>query len=260
MDWTLYLLIGAAAGLAAGYLGIGGGLIIVPALAAVLAHRFPNTAYAMNMAVATSLATIIVTSFSAIASHWRLGVIDWSTVRRLAPAMAIGALAGGWLADRLGGRWLTLVFALYALIAGLRLLRNVGTAPMAGGTTRYGLFGLLTGAASSLGGIGGGSMTVPLLSRHGVAIQRAIAVSAVCGYPIAVAGMLSHILAGLGRALPTATSGYVYWPAFIGIAVASVITAPLGAILVHRSDPALVKRLFGLFLLAVAAYLFWSTV
>jgi len=253
MIWVEYALTGLFAGFLAGYLGIGGGLVLVPALS-WLFSRDPATAnVAVQMAVATSLATMLFTSMSSLLAHHRRGAILWSLVRQMIPGLLAGALLGSIIADRIGNAALGNVFGVFALIVGLQMLRGTRQ------TASHSLPGWLAvtgtgfgiGTVSSLLGIGGGSMTVPWLLWHGQRVQNAVATAAACGYPIAIAGTLGFVL--LGDNTSTAlTLGYVNLPALAGVAVFSVMGAPLGVAAVHRSSPLLAKRFFAAFLLLVA--------
>lgn len=258
MSWAELAAVGGVAGFLAGYLGIGGGLVVVPALT-VLFGRNPATApVATHLAVATSLAAMLFTSLSSIAAHHRRGAVDWAVVGRYVPGLVAGAAAGALLADQLDTGRLAMVFGLFAIAAGLQLLvgkPHVQERPMPGGLARSGI-AFAIGGISSMVGIGGGSMTAPWLMWHGVRAQRAVATAAACGYPIAVAGTVAFVL--LGRdAAPNLISGYVHLPALAGIVIAGVLTAPLGVAVVHRSDPGRVRKVFGVCLLLVAARMLW---
>lgn len=253
MIWVEYALTGLFAGFLAGYLGIGGGLVLVPALSWIFS-RDPATAnVAVQMAVATSLATMLFTSMSSLLAHHRRGAILWSLVRQMIPGLLIGALLGSIIADRIGNVALGNVFGVFALIVGLQMLRGTrqsGSLSLPGSLAVTGTgFGI--GTVSSLLGIGGGSMTVPWLLWHGQRVQNAVATAAACGYPIAIAGTLGFVM--LGDSSSTAlTIGYVHLPALAGVAIFSVMGAPLGVAAVHRSSPLLAKRFFAAFLLLVA--------
>lgn len=254
MPWFEFVLIGLAAGYVAGFLGIGGGLVTVPALTWVFLHRSDTSDYAIHYAVATSLATMLVTSLSSIIAHHRKGAVRWAVVRGLLPGLLLGAAAGALIANALNPSRLTLVFAVFAAIAGLQLLLSPnikGEKPLPGPGVN-GFVGLTIGAISSLVGIGGGSMTGPWLLWHGVRAQTAVATAAACGYPIAVAGTAAFIYAGFGGAGAAYSLGYVHLPAWIGIAIAGAAAAPLGVATVHRLPPGFVKRLFGVVLILVA--------
>jgi uncharacterized membrane protein YfcA len=256
--WLDYALIGLVAGFAAGYLGIGGGLILVPALTWLFSHDASVAGYAVHMAVATSLSTMLVTSLSSMLAHHRHRAIDWPLTRRLTPGLLAGAVLGAVIADWLSMRALAAVFGGYALLAGLQLIAGAetrGDRPVPG-TAGKSLVGLLIGTVSSLVGIGGGSMTVPWLLWHGTRAQNAVATAAACGYPIAIAGTLSFVFLGQDLGRPGFDLGYVHLPAFAGVVALSVLAAPLGAAVVHRSPPGVVRRIFGVFLLAVAFRMF----
>jgi len=252
--WLAFALIGSLAGFLAGYLGIGGGLVMVPALT-FLFTRDPATAgHAVHMAVATSLATMLVTALSSIAAHQRRHAIDWRTVRNLAPGLVAGAIGGAWLADGLDTRQLAMVFGVFALIAGLQMIffrARTQQHPLPG-PAGSGLTGLLIGGISSMVGIGGGSMTAPWLMWHGVLAQRAVATAAACGYPIALAGTLSFLLLGPGGE-NSSVVGYVHLHALAGIVLFSILGAPLGAAAVHRTPAGTVRKVFGVLMLVVAA-------
>ena len=254
MIWLEYALTGLFAGFLAGYLGIGGGLVLVPVLS-WLFSRDPATAdMAVQMAVATSLATMLFTSMASILAHHKRAAILWSLVRQMLPGLMAGALLGSIIADRIGNIALGYVFGVFALLVGLQMLRGSGQPgtrtlpgrlPVAG--TGFGI-----GTLSSLLGIGGGSMTVPWLLWHGQRVQNAIATAAACGYPIAVAGTLGFMVLGEGQS-STPALGYVHLQALAGVALFSVLGAPLGVAAIHRSSPVFAKRFFAVFLLVVAA-------
>lgn len=253
MIWIEYALTGLFAGFLAGYLGIGGGLVLVPALSWLFSQDPATADMAVQMAVATSLATMLFTSMSSLLAHHRRGAIVWSLVKQMMPGLLAGALLGSIIADRIGDIALGNVFGVFALIVGLQMLRGSGqpgNRPMPGplplATTGFGI-----GTLSSLLGIGGGSMTVPWLLWHGQQVRNAIATAAACGYPIAVAGTVGFVLLGDNNSSAPAL-GYVHLQALAGVAVFSVIGAPLGVAAVHRSSPLFAKRFFAVFLLVVA--------
>lgn len=251
--WLEFMAIGLVAGYLAGFLGIGGGFVVVPALTYLFLSEAGLSAMAIHYAIATSLATMLVTSLSSIWAHQKRGAVQWATVRALAPGLVIGAVLGAAIADQLPGEVLTRVFGGFALLAGLQLV--LSKQPEAHrdlpGPLKTGLIAALFGAISSLVGIGGGSLTAPWLMWHRVRAQLAVATAAACGYPIAVAGTLSYVILGRMGDAGTAFSGYVHLPAFIGIALTSALAAPLGVATVHKLPPLLVRRIFGGFLLLV---------
>ena len=254
MIWLEYAVTGIFAGFLAGYLGIGGGLVLVPALSWLFSRDPAIADMAVQMAVATSLATMLFTSMSSLLAHHKRGAILWSLVRQMIPGLLAGALLGSIIADRIGNAALGYIFGIFALIIGLQMLRGTrqaGSRPLPGRLSVTGT-GLGIGAISSLLGIGGGSMTVPWLLWHGQRVQNAVATAAACGYPIAIAGTLGFVVLGDGTS-SAPSLGYVHLPALAGVAVFSVLGAPLGVAAVHRSSPMLAKRFFAVFLLIVAA-------
>lgn len=260
-EWILYLAFGGLAGVLSGLFGIGGGVVIVP----FLAWRFPLRGFPpehlMIMAVATSLATIVVTSLSAVYAHHRRGAVDWRVVGRLAPGILAGTVCGSIVADHLPAQWFKLIFAVFLLYVAMRLLlaRGERTRGQPPGSGRFALAGGGIGLASAILGIGGGTLSVPFLARCGYPIRNAVAISSACGFPIAVAGTLSYIALGWGRPdLPSPSLGYIYLPACLGIVLTSTLFAPLGAWLAHRLPTERLRRFFGLLMLAVGGKLLWQ--
>lgn len=251
--WLEFALMGGVAGFLAGYLGIGGGLVMVPALTWWFSRDPATASQAVHLAVATSLSTMVVTSLSSIVAHQRRRAIQWGAVGVLAPGLLAGAVAGALLADRLSTDRLGAVFGGFAALAGLQMLfsRPRTVQHPLPGKPASALTGGLIGGVSSLVGIGGGSMTAPWLMWHGFTPQRAIATAAACGYPIALAGTLTFVVTGLDRGTDGAL-GYVYLPAFLGIALFSMAAAPLGAAAVHNSPAGVVRKVFAVMLLGVA--------
>lgn len=258
-DLPVYLALGALAGWLAGLLGIGGGLIVVAALVWLLpAHGVPMQAL-MQVALATALAGIVVTALSSTRAHWRRGAVRWSLVAWLAPGLMLGAAFGAVLATWLPSRLLALIVAVYCLLsAGQLAWGRVRPASEHAAQVGRGLLaaaGAVIGAVSALVGIGGGSMTVPLLIWRGVQPVRAVATSAACGFLIAIAAAAGYALSprAADAGLPEHSFGYIYLPAALAIAIASALTAPLGAALAHRLPAMLLRRVFAAFLVLIAA-------
>ncbi len=255
LDLIIYLAAGCVSGLIAGMFGLGGGVVIVPVLIFVLGAQGVSVAVLMQMAVASSLAVIVISSVSSVRAHSQLGGVDWSIFRRMAVGIVLGALGGAVLANFLSFDVLRNLLGVFLLAVaaqmgfGLKPKRQ-GRLP---GPLGLNLAGVGIGGFSALVGIGGGTLTVPFLSRCGVVMQKAVGTSAACGMPIAFAGALGFVLTGWGRPeLPPYATGYVYWPAVAGIAVASYLVAPLGARLAHRLPPRLLRRIFSVVLSLVA--------
>ncbi len=260
-DALLYLLTGGFAGFAAGLLGVGGGLIIVPVLYFIFETQNVPSQYLMHTALATSLATIIVTSISSTLAHHKKQAVLWTVVFRLAPGIAPGAWLGGMLASALDTSVLRPLFAVFELLVAIHLLRKA--APAMHQRTLKTLTaipgGLVIGLVSAIVGIGGGTLTVPFLHWHNIRMRHAVATSAACGLPIAVFGAASYMASGWAlNDLPFPALGYINLPAFGFIAIASYLSAPLGAKLAHWMPEARLKTGFGVFLLALSAKLLLS--
>lgn len=247
----LYVLIGALSGVLGGALGLGGGIVVVPMLLLIFHLRDIDPLVITQLAVATSLATIIVTSIGAVRAHHQRGNMRWPLVWRLSTGVVLGAFAGAFVADWLSGPRLAQLFGLFAVILSVQMVLNslrkvVLDAPeRLPGTPGLTLAGGAIGLVSSMFGIGGGSLTVPFLNACRVRMQQAVAVSSACGLPIAVAGCLGFIIAGWSNpALPAGSVGYVYLPAAVGIGIASYPMARVGATLAHRLPATTLKRIF----------------
>ena len=259
----IYLLLGAFAGVAAGLLGVGGGLIIVPILVALFQQQSFDPQVVMQLALGTSLATIVFTALSSMFAHHRRGAVVWGMVGKMAPGMLLGAMLGAYVADNVSGDHLKLFFAIFEIAVAIYMFFG---APVAATTFNYSIkrtelvgISACIGGVSSLLGIGGGTLTVPYLCMRGTNIRHAVAISAACGLPIAASAALGYCLLGLDAyMLPVYSSGYIYWPAFAGIVAASLLTAPLGAMLAHHLPVSHLKRIFACVLLVMALMMFLS--
>jgi len=259
--WLAYMGLGVFAGVLAGLLGVGGGLVIVPVLALLFLNAGMSPTVIMHLAIGTSLATIVFTSLSSVWAHHRHGAVRWELFLALLPGILLGALVGALLADRLPSDNLRIVFGVFELMVALQMGMDLRASPHRSlpGRLGMGMAGGIIGTVSALVGIGGGTMTVPFLQWCHVPMRQAVATSAACGLPIAVAGAIGFIATGWGEsALPEASSGYLYWPAFLGIVSASILFAPLGARMAHRLPARQLKRFFALFLLLLALRMLWS--
>ncbi len=250
----LYLLTGALAGLSAGLFGIGGGIIVVPALYYLFRFSgFPDQSL-MHMALGTSLFSIVFTGMASAWGHYRQRMVNMSIVYALTPWLLLGALLGATLAHVLDSRYLRYLFALFELLVAWRLFSDSAVLPRGGMPSRVAKVtgGLGIGVLSSLMGIGGGTLTVPFLLWHGIPLRNAIAVSAVCGIPIAMAGAGGMLLLGSTvTALPEHTVGYLYWPAAVPIVFASMVAALLGSRLARALPIAILRQAFALLLTVV---------
>lgn len=247
-------------GVLAGLFGIGGGMVIVPVLVFLFtAHGLP-TDLVMIMAIATSLATIILTASSSVLAHHRLGSVLWDKVFRLAPGIMLGAILGAVVADYIHAELLRIIFIVFLLYVGTQMALET---KLKTGEANYsklidfwvaGAIGLI----SSLVGIGGGTLTVPYLAHCRYPMRNAVASASACGLPIAVAGTLSYMVLGMNAAnLPAWSFGYVYLPAFFGVSLGSIFTAPIGANLAHKLPAQQLKRYFSVLIFILAIKLMW---
>ncbi|MES2885030.1 MAG: sulfite exporter TauE/SafE family protein [Pseudomonadota bacterium] len=252
----IFALTGAAAGVLAGLFGVGGGLIMVPALAFVLPRQGVAPEIVMQVAIGTSLAVIGLTSLSSTRAHHARGGVRWDVLRAFAPGLALGALAGAFVAHGLKGRTLEIIVGVGALLVAAQMLRGnppggsgpVPAPPMPELLAVGGLIGVL----SALVGIGGGSLSVPYLAARRLPMVQAVGTAAAGGIPIAWGGALGFGVSGTGVVgLPGWHVGYISLAAFAGLAVFSVMTAPLGARLAHRLPAPRLKQAFALLLCAV---------
>lgn len=253
------LLIGLAAGILAGLLGIGGGLVIVPAVTALLVLQSVEENVAVPVAVATSLSTMLLTAVSAVWFHARRDAIDWPTITRLGTGVALGAAAGAVLATLVSGETLARVFAVIAAFIGLRMLfvRAPKSAARPPFPRLWWLAGPFIGAASALVGIGGGTFNVPYLARNGYSMVQSVANASACGWPIALAGSLVFAWLSPVGPRPDHLLGHVWLPGTLAIGIGGVLAAPLGVALAHRLPAAGLRRVFGGVLLVVAFRMAW---
>ncbi|HUR40441.1 MAG TPA: sulfite exporter TauE/SafE family protein [Verrucomicrobiae bacterium] len=250
----LFIATGTAAGLMAGLFGVGGGLIMVPALVFLLPLSGIAPEIVVKVALGTSLAVIAVTSLSSTRAHHRRDGVLWPVFRALAPGLALGALGGAYVAHATPGALLHKIVGVGALLLAVQMwldLKPAGDAATLPGTPALFSVGTVIGVLSSLIGIGGGSLTVPFLSWRGVEMRRAVGTAAACGVPIAWAGAAGYVSAGWNVAgRPEPGLGYVSLAAFAGLAVASVLAAPYGAKLAHKLSAPVLRRAFAVLLVA----------
>lgn len=251
----IYLLIGSVVGVLAGLLGIGGGLVIVPA-SIVMFQYFLGLSVedAMPIAVATSLSTVVFTGLSSAKTHYKLGNLDKNIFKYSAFGIAIGAIFGAQFASSISGVVLQRIFAIMVIVIALQMIFNRHrTSKHTTGPAILSTIGLGSGFVSAIMGIGGGALIVPALVWFQINIKKAIGCASACGVMIALFGTLSFIHAGWQKPyLPEYSLGYVYLPATLGIVITSMLTAPIGAKLTNKLDTLKLKRIFALFLVLVS--------
>lgn len=251
---ALLMAIGAFAGVIAGLLGVGGGIVLVPAFFYAFSHLGYGGPELMQVCLATSLATIIVTSARSVMAHNKKGAVDWDVLRSWWPFIASGAVAGMLVASSLRSTTLQIIFGVLALIAGLYMAFGkshwrLGQA-MPTGSKRMGI-GAGVGFFSVLMGIGGGSFGVPTMSLYNMSIHRAVATAAGFGIIIAVPSVIGFLMVDIVSP-PPYTLGAVNLPAFALTIAMTLLTAPIGVKLAHSMDPAPLKRIFAIFITLVA--------
>lgn len=259
----VFLACGAVAGVLAGLLGVGGGIVIVPMLAMILPMQGVDPQYVQHLALGTSLASIMFTSVASSRAHNKRGAVRWDIWRAISPGIILGTFLGGLVAASMPTTFLKAFFVCFLYVVATQMLLDikpkasrelpgkVGISAMGGG------IGLL----SSFVGIGGGTLSVPFMTFCNVPMHTAVGTSAAIGFPIAVAGTLGYVVGGWNvPGLPTGTLGYVHVLALAGLATASFCTAPLGAKLSHALPVKTLKRGFALFLLLVATRMLWGLI
>jgi uncharacterized membrane protein YfcA len=262
MTWiAAYLATGLFIGFFAGLLGIGGGMMMVPALAALFGAQALAPEHTMHLALGTSMASVFFTGASSVRAHHRLGSVDWDIFWRLGPAMAAGgflpSLASGWLPQRA----LALAFAVVVYGASIQIF--LGRKPGAGrglpGTVGLTLTGLLIGLIAGLVSAGGAFLTMPFMLWCGIPIRRAIGTGAALGLPVAVVGTIGYVISGWDvSGLPSGSVGFVLVPALAVLVAASMLMAPYGARAAHRLPVDTLRRIFAFLLFALATRM-WVT-
>ncbi len=253
---------GAVAGVLAGLLGVGGGIVIVPVLYHVFTGLGIDEAVRMHLAVGTSLATIVPTSIRSALAHRARGSLDPTLLRRLLPGVVLGVAAGALASGWLDGRVLTAVFAVVALAVAAHMALG-DRAPSLGrglpGRAGCAGLGLGIGGLSTLMGIGGGTLSVPLLSGLGVAMRTAVGTGAALGTVISIPGTVAFIANGWGReGLPALSLGHVNLLGVALIVPATLLTTGWGVRAAHAVNPGTLKRLFALFLALTSARMLWN--
>jgi uncharacterized membrane protein YfcA len=260
--WLAYITLGLFTGFFAGMLGIGGGLVMVPALTMMFAAQaaFPGSEI-LHLALGTSMATILFTALASLRAHHRHGAVLWRVVGQITPGILLGTLLGTLFASSIPARPLAIFFTAFVCLVAVQMILNLKPKPSRDLPGAAGVIavGVGIGALSALVAIGGGSLTVPFLTWCNVRVQHAIGTSAAVGFPIAIGGSLGYIYNGWGHpGLPEWSLGYIYLPAFVWLVPSSMLIAPLGARLAHRLPVATLKRLFAVVLIALAAKMLWG--
>ncbi|MBF0259567.1 MAG: sulfite exporter TauE/SafE family protein [Desulfamplus sp.] len=259
--FVIYIILGGVAGVLAGLLGIGGGLVIVPMLTFTFTSQGVAHEHILHMALGTSLASILFTSISSVIAHGKRDAVLWPVVLSITPGILIGTFAGAWIASMLSTNFLKGFFGVFLIYVATQMVMGIKPKPSRNvpGKMLMGSIGSIIGVFSSLLGIGGGTLSVPFLLWCNTAIHKAIGTAAAIGFPIAVAGALGYTINGYGvPGLPTYSFGYIHLTALGGIVIASICTAPYGARLAHSLPVDKLKKTFAVLLYFVGARMIWS--
>jgi uncharacterized membrane protein YfcA len=255
MEWAAYLGIGALVGFAAGLLGIGGGVVMVPLLVMVFNAQGLSGEHVMHLALGTAMAAMVFTSIASMRAHHAHGAVDWRIARAMSPGILVGSFAAALAAGLIPTRPLALLFTALVFYAATQILLDIRpstTRELPGPAGVFGA-GALIGAISSLAAAGGAFLTIPFLTWCKVPLRRAIGTAAANGLPIALAGSAGYILHGLRVPdLPALSLGYVYLPALALVVTTSMLAAPLGARVAHRLPIRRLRFVFALLLYGFA--------
>lgn len=252
----VFLALGVFVGFMAGLLGIGGGGILVPVLTTLFIYQgFPMQSV-VHIALGTSMACIVVTSFSSLRAHHANGAVIWSLVKTMALTIVAGTFLATFVAAQISSKSLAIFFSLFMAYVASQMFRSkkIQASGSNAGKTELTLVAFGIGAISALVSIGGGSLTVPYLNWRNVDIRKAIGTSAALGFPIAVTGTLGYLVNGIaaGGANPQYTLGFVYLPAVLLVTIPSYFTAPIGARLTQTMPVQVLKKIFGVLLIILS--------
>ena len=259
--WILYLLMGLFVGFFAGLLGIGGGLILVTLMVYMFTVQGFPADRLLHLALGTSIASIVFTAISSLRAHHKHGAVRWDIVRSAIPGLVLGTLFGTFVADQLKSKYLAIFFVIFVYYSAVQMFANVKPKPtrQLPGKIVMTVVAIIVGIVSSLVGVGGGVMTIPLMSLCNVPMRQTIGTSAALGLPIAIAGTVGFVVTGLGKNhLPPLSVGYVYVPALVGIVIGTFVTVPWGARAAHTLPVTTLKKIFAVILFILATKMLWS--
>lgn len=264
IEWIVaFLLLGVVVGFMAGLLGIGGGGIMVPTLTTIFLAQGVPLEDVVHMALGTSMASIIVTSFASMRAHHKKGAILWDVVKVMAGGVIIGTFAATFLATYMKSAQLAIFFAIFMAYVSIQMAIDKKPKPSRELSSSVSLFGAgsFIGVISALVSIGGGSLTVPYLVWQNVDLKKAIATSAAIGFPLSIAGTVGYIVNGMLNSNGSEMMlGFVYLPAVILISVMSYFTAPLGAKMAHSLPVGKLKKIFALLLMLLSIKMLTSVI
>ncbi len=262
MEYVGYIIAGFLTGLLSGLIGIGGGVVMVPALVAIFSWQGLAPDHLMQIATGTSLAAMIMTTGTTTWANHKQGSVDWRIFRLMIPGTVIGAVIGVFIAKQIETQLLQKIFGGFAILLALRILWGANGKAAEQPKTNHPILvifiGLMTGILSGLLGLGGGVILIPVLLWFGLAMRQSSATSAACAFPTSISGAIMAVVAGWHI---TTTSehylGFVYWPTAIILGIASVVGAPLGVKLANSLPVHIIKRIFAVILMAIAVKMMW---
>jgi uncharacterized protein len=263
LDWTpipIFVALGCIVGFLAGLLGVGGAMTIIPLLTIIFTREHFPPGHVVHIAVATSMATVAFTSISSMRAHDRAGAVRWRVVWALAPGILLGSFIGPQVVALMSSSLLSGAFGVFAGTAAVQMMLDRKPKATRNLPGPLGVFGVGSGIGlvSSMVGAGGAFISVPFMVACNVRIHHAVGTSAALGFPIAAAGTVGFVVAGIReQGLPPYTLGFVYLPAVAAIVVASMLVAPIGARMAHRWPVAKLRRAFAVLLMLIAGYMFW---
>lgn len=256
IEWLIaYLILGILIGFMAGLLGIGGGGIMVPTLTAIFIAQGMAIEQVVHLALGTSMASIIVTSFSSMRAHNAKSAVLWNVMKAMAPGIIIGTFAAAFLAASMKSMHLALFFSFFMAYVSLQMIIDKKPKPSRQLSGKVGLFfgGSAIGSISALVSIGGGSLTVPYLVWQNIDLKKAIGTSAAVGLPLSIAGTLGYIISGWEyNSVENMKLGFVYLPAVLAISLPSFFMAPIGAKFAHTLPISKLKKIFAVLLILLS--------
>lgn len=263
-EWILaFLVLGLVVGFMAGLLGIGGGGIMVPVLTSIFLAQGVPVEQVVHMALGTSMASIVFTSFSSMRAHHKKGAVMWNVVKYMAGGVIIGTFAATFLATYMKSVHLAIFFAIFMAYVSIQMAIDKKPKPSRELSAPSSLFGVgsLIGSVSALVSIGGGSLSVPYLVWQNVDLKKAIATSAAIGFPLSIAGTVGYMINGMIHASSSEMMlGFVYLPGVVLISIVSYFTAPLGARMAHTLPVGKLKKIFALLLMTLSIKMLTSVI
>ncbi len=259
----MYAAVGTIAGLIAGLIGIGGGIVTVPLLHIVLNYQGVESALIHKIAVGTSLAGIMCTVVSSAMAHHRRGSVDWKTVFHFTPGTLVGAWCGAYIASRMPSQYLQIVFVVFLSFVIINMLADRKPKPtrQLPGPAGLSTVGCVIGCIAGLVGIGGGTMSIPYLLWNNMPMLRTIGSAAAISFPAAVSGAIGNVFNGWNTpGLPNGSLGFVYLPGLLCLVSMSMLMAPAGARLAHSLPAPTLKKCFACVLILVAAKMLYDAV